>query len=141
MQKLLTKQNILYAAWLQALVASLGSFSYSAIMKIPPCSLCWYQRIFMYPLAFILTVGIIRRDKDVDMYVLPLSIPGLIIAFYHVLLQEGIIPQAIRPCAAGVDCAIKHPMYFDTITIPQLSLTAFLIITLLMVYYRKLKKK
>src|SRR3989344_5573951 len=73
---------LLYIAWTQAFIAMAGSLFFSEVMKFPPCVLCWYQRICMYPLVVILTVGILRGDKKVYLYVLPLSISGLIIAIY-----------------------------------------------------------
>lgn len=130
------KKNILYLAWLQALVATLGSLYYSEIMHLTPCVLCWYQRILMYPLVLILGVGILTKDKKIYNYVLPLSVLGLIIAIYHVLLQFNIIPQSTAPCVAGVSCTTRYIAYFGFITIPFLSMTAFAIITAAMLIYR-----
>ena len=48
-----------YAAWVIALLSTLGSLFFGEIMKLPPCTLCWYQRICMYPLVVILAVGIV----------------------------------------------------------------------------------
>ena len=99
MKKLISllSKYALYSAFLQAWVASLGSLYFSEIAKFPPCVLCWYQRICLYPLVAILTVGILRGDKKVYLYVLPLSISGLIIAIYHNLLYYKIIPESIKP--------------------------------------------
>ena len=36
-----------YFAWLVALVATLGSLFFSEVLGLPPCVLCWYQRIAM----------------------------------------------------------------------------------------------
>ncbi|QQR52375.1 disulfide bond formation protein B [bacterium] len=87
-------EHLMYAAWTIALVATVGSWGLSEIMHLPPCSLCWIQRIFMYPLALIMPIGILRRDPDLPYYVLPLSVGGMIVAFYHTLLQWGLISES-----------------------------------------------
>jgi len=125
----LIRRNALYIAFAQALAAMLGSLYYSQILHYAPCVLCWYQRILMYPLVLILAVGIMRRDKNVPYYVLPLSIIGIGFALYHYLLQRGIIPDSLAPCSLGVSCTTKYVEYFGFVTIPFLSLLAFVVIT------------
>ncbi len=132
---------ILYLAWIQSIVATLGSLYFSEVMKFPPCVLCWYQRIFMYPLVFILAVGMVRKDKKIHTYVLPLSVTGLLIAIYHNLLYYQIIPESMAPCVNGVSCTTKFIEWFGFITIPFLSLVAFSVITLCMLFlWRGVKK-
>lgn len=118
-----------YIAWTQALVATLGSLFFSEVMHLTPCLLCWYQRILMYPLVAILTVGILLRDERLRLYVLPLSIGGLAIAIYHNLLYYGVIPEGIVQCTTGVSCTQRQIEWFGFITIPFLSLIAFTVIT------------
>lgn len=136
---LFLRKNILYIAWLQALVATLGSLYFSEIAHLVPCVLCWYQRICMYPLVVILTVGILRKDKSVPYYVLPLSLIGLSIAGYHYLLQMGVIPESAAPCVAGISCASRLVQWYGFITIPFLSLVAFAVISASMVFFIKQK--
>lgn len=135
------KKYIIYIAWVQALIAMLVSLYFSEILLIVPCVLCWYQRILMYPLVLIIAVGILRKDKKIYQYVLPMSILGIIIAFYHSLLQQGIISEQLSPCTAIAPCVTSFTGYFGFITIPVMSLTAFAIITVCMLIYRKLDKK
>jgi disulfide bond formation protein DsbB len=124
--------NAAYIAWAQALVALLLSLYFSEIKHFAPCLLCWYQRILMYPLVFILAVGILRKDKGLHWYVLPLSIIGMGIAAYHYLLQAGVIPESAAPCTLGVSCLTKYEVYLRVFTIPLLSFIAFILITLCM---------
>ncbi len=134
------KNYILYIAFAQALIAMLGSLYFSEIRHFTPCVLCWYQRICMYPLVAIIAVGILRKDKKIFQYVFPLSILGFFIALYHVLLQSGVLPESLAPCTAGVSCTVKYHPYFGFITIPIMSLTAFSVINVCMVLYRKFIK-
>lgn len=134
------KNNLLNFALLQAILATAGSLIFSEILKFPPCVLCWYQRIFMYPLVLILAVGILKKDKNTSYFVLPLSLTGLVIAIYHNLLYYDIIPESIAPCTLGISCTTKFIEWFGFITIPFLSMMAFLSITLLTFLNIKLKQ-
>ncbi len=137
----MNKKIFLYAAWAQALIATLGSLFFSEVLKYPPCVLCWYQRICMYPLVLILLTGILKKDKNLPDYVLPLSIIGLLISIYHNLLYYKLIPENMAPCVAGISCTTKFIEWFGFVTIPFLSLVAFLVITVCMVIYKKTKTK
>jgi disulfide bond formation protein DsbB len=131
------RPHLAYLAWVQSLVATAGSLFFSEVMKLPPCSLCWFQRIMMYPLVFILATGLYLEDKRVKFYALPLSITGLLISIYHNLLYYNIIPDAIVPCSTGVSCTTRQIVWFGFITIPLMSLTAFTVITVAMLMYMR----
>ncbi len=135
------KKYLLYLAWVQSLVAMFGSLYFSEILKYPPCILCWYQRIVMYPLVILIPVGILRKDKNLPYYVLPLSLIGTLIAVYHNLLYWNILPESIAPCVAGVSCTTKFVEFFGFVTIPFLSLCGFLIIDICMVLFLKWEKR
>ncbi|MFN8632945.1 MAG: disulfide oxidoreductase [Chloroflexota bacterium] len=131
-------RNIRYLAWIQACVAMAGSLYFSEVMKFPPCTLCWYQRILMYPLVLVLAAGILRRDARLYLYVLPLSVLGLAIALYHNLLYFGVIPEEIQPCTVGIPCTTIQIEWFGFITIPLMSLTAFTVVTICMMIHRRM---
>lgn len=118
-----------YIAWFQAAIATAGSLFFSEVMGLPPCVLCWYQRIAMYPLVLILGVAIVRRDRSILVYSLPFALVGLIISIYHNLLYYGFVSESIVPCTSGVSCTSRQLEWFGFVTIPLLSLTAFTMIT------------
>lgn len=124
------------SAWTMALLASVGSLFFSEVMQLPPCVLCWYQRIAMYPLVIIIGVGIISKDGRLKSYALPLAVSGLAIAIYHNLLYYGIIPESITPCQQGISCTSRQIEWLGFITIPLLSLLAFVLITLCLIFYK-----
>lgn len=132
---------LLHIAWVQSLVAMLGSLYFSEVRHFTPCVLCWYQRILMYPLTVLIAVGLIRKDKNIPYYVLPLSLIGTLIAAYHNLLYYKILPDSLTPCVAGVSCTTRFFAWYGFITIPLLSLTAFLVIDICMVLFLKWKKQ
>lgn len=133
------KNHLLYVAWGTSLAAVLTSLYFSEVRHFPPCVLCWYQRICMYPLVAILAVGILKKDKNLAFYVLPLSLVGLGISIYHNLLYYKILPESVAPCVAGISCTTEFIHYFGFITIPLLSFLGFLFINILMFIHLKLK--
>ncbi len=114
-----------------ALAAMLGSLYYSEIAGFAPCELCWYQRILMYPLTVIILVGIFNEDRMLPKYVLPLSITGMGVSTYHYLLQNHVFGGA-QVCSFGVSCSLRYVNIWGFVTIPFMALTAFTMITLLM---------
>ncbi len=123
----------LYFAWLVAIVATGGSLYFSEVMGFIPCKLCWFQRIFMYPLVFVLGIASYRMDTRIAGYVLPLTIVGGSISLYHYLEQK--VPGFGNPaiCAVGVSCTVEYINWLGFITIPFLALTAFGLITTAMI--------
>ena len=113
------------ALWLGSLVATLGSLFFSEVMRLPPCVLCWYQRIAMYPLVALTTVALLRRDAGVGAYAWPLVAIGLAISVYHNLLYYHLIPESITPCAQGVSCTERQIEWLGFVTIPLLALGSF----------------
>jgi disulfide bond formation protein DsbB len=108
-------------------------------MQVPPCVLCWYQRICLFPLVIILVVGLFPFDKTVIRYGLPLALAGWLIALYHNLLYYGIIPESIQPCSQGVSCTEDYIVLLGFLTIPLLSLLSFsAIATLLFLLKRRI---
>ena len=133
-----TNWNILFFCWLVVSVSALGSLFFSYIMEFAPCVLCWYQRIFLFPLVLILAVGLFPLDKKVVKYALPMAVAGWLTAAYHNLLYAGIIPESIQPCSQGVSCTEEYIDLFGFLSIPMLSLLSFTtIITLLIILYRR----
>ena len=120
-------------AWLVAATAMAGSLFFSEVMALPPCVLCWYQRIAMYPLVLILGASYLRQDGAHRAYGIPLTVSGLGIAVYHNLLYYKLIPQSITPCTSGVSCTSRQIEWFGFVTIPFLSLLAFTLILVLLV--------
>ncbi|MDR4949016.1 disulfide oxidoreductase [Neobacillus cucumis] len=123
----------LLLSWIAAIIATLGSLYFSEVMHFIPCTLCWYQRIFMYPLAIILGVAFYRNDQGIYRYVLPLSIIGMLISGYHTLLQKLPYLQQFEMCTTGVPCSKDYINWLGFITIPLLAFIAFTIITVCLV--------
>jgi len=124
-----------HLALIVSLTATLGSLYFSEIAGYEPCKLCWYQRILMYPQVLLLSVSILRREFFIKWHLMVLSSLGALIAAYHYYLQWGGNP--LIPCSTvgySVDCAKTFILEFGFVSIPFMALTAFLLITLLMLF-------
>jgi len=127
----------LYLAWLVAIVATAGSLYFSEVRGFPPCKLCWFQRIFMYPLVIILGLASYRGDRALAGYVLPLSLIGGSLSLYHYLEQKVPWLGSSALCRAGIPCEVQYINWLGFITIPFLALVAFTLITIFMLFVRR----
>lgn len=110
---------------LVAVVATTGSLYFSEVLGLVPCELCWYQRIFMYPLVPVLGLAVIEDRPGVYRTVLALSVPGAGVATYHSAIQrlgEG-------SCSIGTGCTtIQYELL--GLSIPNMALIAFVFVSL-----------
>ena len=116
-----------------ALTSMVGSLFYSEVAGYEPCKLCWYQRILMYPLAFLFGFALLKKRRDLTDYALVLSSLGTFLAGYHYLLQIGVVPTI--GCSAigySVSCAQRFVMTYGYITIPMMAFAGFALITVLL---------
>merc|ERR1712138_385769 len=97
-------RSLIFGAWLISCLSMGGSLFFSEVMEFPPCILCWYQRIAMYPLVAIFMVGLFPLSKEVFKYSAPFVALGWLIALWHNLLHLGIIEEDLSPCREGVSC-------------------------------------
>ncbi len=125
------ERSSLYIALVAAWVAMLGSLYFSEVAHYVPCTLCWYQRILMYPQTLILAIGLLRRDENTPRFVLPFSVLGIAVATYHVLLEKTDWFSGAATCQVGVPCTVIWINWFGFLTIPFLALIAFLVITIM----------
>ena len=115
----------LLAAFAVALSASLGALFIGEVLGQMPCTLCWYQRIAMFPLVPIFGLSLWRSDSMARGYALPLALAGLALAAWHSGLYAGILPAPIVPCTQdGPSCTGQAQMILG-LPIPYLSLAAF----------------
>ena len=104
-------------------IGMIGSLVYSNIIGFPPCWLCWLQRIAIYPIAILGLVGILRNEATILPYIRTLAIIGIVIAGYHVFTYyTGLSPL---PCDANATCTARYVYEFGFVTIPFMSLSAF----------------
>jgi disulfide bond formation protein DsbB len=128
---------LLFLVWILATIGALASLFFSEIMKLPVCSLCWYQRIAMYPLVVILPIALFPFDAKVTRYAGVLVLFGWLTALFHVLLVAGYIPKSAQPCVQGIPCSETHINILGLINMPIMSLFTFSVMGLLLFLVKK----
>src|SRR5688572_1893684 len=116
-----------------AVVCLTGSLYYSEVAGFPPCRLCWYQRIAMYPLAVILPIAAWRRDIRVRWYAIPLATIGAVMSIYHMLVERFPSLEA-GTCDPTNPCSIVWVEPLGYLTIPTMALSGFALILTLLAY-------
>lgn len=124
--------------FVQACCAMLGSLYFSNFGDplqwlfsgtwFEPCHLCRWARILMYPLVWISGYGLLRRNTDIIKLILPVSIAGMILTWYHYTIQY-INSLNMFSCNPSNPCTLIDWKVFDYITIPWLARIAFTVIT------------
>ena len=113
----------------------------SSVYNLIPCELCWWQRVLMFPIPMLLGLALLRRDRLVYWYVLPLSVAGMVVAAYQSLLQWGIVGETSLTCNGLVSCADAQVEYLGFLNIPFGAFLVFSGITVLMIAQAKYGKK
>jgi disulfide bond formation protein DsbB len=113
-------------AWVVATVTTLGSLYYSKVVGFPPCELCWYQRIAVYPLVVILGTALVRRDAaGVRPYALGLCLVGLPVSIYHSWIQWFPPDEGTSFCTLDAPCTAKYVFELGFVTLPFMAGCAF----------------
>ncbi len=116
---------------------------YSEVFGFVPCSLCWLQRIALYPQ--LLMVGGAFKVKDYTffpLYGMVISAFGLVVAVYHYIYQmvpKEVLTSGALPCLAdgSADCADKVMNVFGFVTFPLLSAITFAFLIVVFMHMRR----
>jgi hypothetical protein len=125
------------AAFIVALTALSGSLYFSEIAGYEPCKLCWFQRIFMYPLVLVLGIAVYKKDYAAKRYVVPMAIIGAVIAAYHYVSATLVKAAAVSCTLDGPSCFVDYFTDYGYVTIPMMALTAFMAIGILAWLWKK----
>ena len=133
------------AAWPVIMAVTIGSVAmsllYSEYFGFIPCSLCWLQRIALYPQALLSVLAFKQNDnRHFPVYGIWMSIFGLVVALYQYVEQMwpkeattgGIIPCLLD--SVGADCADKVIDEFGFMTFPLLSAITFAFLIIVYLY-------
>ena len=114
------------SAWLVAAIATAGSLWFSESAGFPPCELCWYQRIAMYPLVVVLGIRALRANGSRDLRLAGLGLVGIGLAvnLWHVAI-ETLPGLDSGSCDAAVPCTVRWVEGLGFFTIPRLATVAF----------------
>lgn len=106
-------------------VAMAGSLWFSEVAGYLPCELCWYQRIAMYPLAWLTTVAALRRDRRAAWYIVPLASAGLCISVWHWLIERIPSLSSASSCSVTVPCTVPWFTSFGFVTLAFMAASGF----------------
>ncbi len=118
------------------------SLLYSEYFGFVPCSLCWLQRIAIYPQALLSIMAFKAKDAVLfPLYGIGLSVFGLIVGIYQYIYQ--MLPKdaaaGLMPCLADgtADCGAKVIDQFGFVTFPLLSVITLLFLIILFMNMRR----
>lgn len=129
-----------YGVWIVftlSFVAMICSLIYSNVVGFPPCDLCWYQRIFFYPVVFMTGLALIRKEtlSSIRPYLMLLTVVGGIISLYHnFIYYTGYSPL---PCSATASCTARYVFEFGFVTIPLMALMSFTLVFVVLVLSKR----
>lgn len=109
-----------------AVVSTAGSLLLSEVAGYVPCTLCWYQRIAMYPLTIVLGVASVRGDRQVWRTTLSIVTVGSAISIWHIAIERN--PALGGVCDPAAPCAVRWVEEFGVLTLPTMALVAFVAI-------------
>lgn len=122
------RESLLFVSWATSVIAMFGSLYFSEIRQYEPCSLCWYQRILMYPFVVVLGIATVKKDYRIAIYSMVLSAIGGCISLYHYSIQKVAFFADNAASCGRVPCTGQYINWLGFITIPFLALIAFIII-------------
>lgn len=122
------RDSLLFIAWATSVFALFGSLYFSEIRQYEPCTLCWYQRILMYPFVILLGIAVIKKDYRISLYTMVLSAIGACISLYHYSIQKISFLADHAASCGRIPCTGQYINWFGFVTIPFLALIAFVTI-------------
>ncbi|MDB5259775.1 MAG: disulfide bond formation protein DsbB [Candidatus Nomurabacteria bacterium] len=128
--------------FITSLAGLVGSLYYSEVLGILPCDLCWFQRVFLYPQAFMFAYAWYKKDSSVLAYSIILSTLGLLIGAYQHVMQLGY--SVYRPCSTApfaVDCSTPTFIEYGFVTFPLMAVVLFAILILIAVTHKRFAKR
>lgn len=134
------KRYSMVYALVVAIASIVGSLGFSEGYAYAPCKLCWVQRIFHYPQAFLFAIALYYKDARVWTYSIWLSVVGFIVAGYQVLIQFNPTLAESSFCTivpAAESCSDILIRAYGYISIPVMSLTLFSCLIILFWYQRQ----
>ncbi len=141
------RQQILaqdYFLWIKligliSIISTLGALTYQFVYATEVCILCWWQRIWMFPIEIMVGVSLWYRVRVAHIMTLISSAIGLFFAGYHYYYHflGFVLGRSVSlPCDLGgllPACTESPILIFGFITIPFMAVVAFLAIFVLSV--------
>lgn len=136
---MIKKTYFLFAAWLISCGVLIGSLYMSEVLNYQPCTLCWCQRICLFPLPILLGIALYKGFLGIALYAIPFPLLAFGFSSYQVLLSFFPSFQKIHTCSAAGSCLFAAPPFFGTLSPAMISTGASftMIVFLILSYQRK----
>lgn len=124
-------ERYIAALALISVLSIVGSLIFQLVYQTPVCELCWWQRIFLYPVSVITLVALWYKARETHVTVAILSAFGLWYALYHYYyhFQRFVLGNTLTlPCSYGglmPACTDSPILIFGFVTIPFLGIMVF----------------
>ncbi len=132
-------ENAILVAGIASIMSIIGSLIYSNVIGYTPCDLCWWQRIFLYPLAIVFSIAYFKKDSKIFSYTVPLTIIGTLFSLYHNYIYYG--GYSPLPCSAAASCTQRFVFEFGFVTIPLMAISIFAFILTVSFIHKKFSPK
>lgn len=123
--------HFLAAIGLISAASIVGALIYQLAYLTPVCELCWWQRIFLFPISVIAGVALWYKTKEAHITIAILSALGLFYALYHYYYHfQGLVlgNTLALPCSSGgllPACTDSPILIFGFVTIPFMGILVF----------------
>ena len=146
-QKKLQRVGYYHYLWIIGILTStgvVGALVYEYVYHTPVCELCWYQRVFIIPIALIALMGAYWRIQKADLLIGLFSVLGFLVAGYHYYLhfRSLILEQdVLTPCGGGLlpSCADSPILVWGFVTIPLFSIGILSVVMAILYIARRSK--
>ncbi len=124
-------EHYLAAIGLLSLGSIAGAFVYQLAYLTPVCELCWWQRIFLFPIVIVAGVALWRRAREAHITAAILATFGLFYSCYHYYYHfQGLVLGNVLslPCSSGgllPACTESPILTFGFVTIPFMGILVF----------------
>ena len=139
-------ERYLAAIGLISFASILGALLYQIGYLTPVCELCWWQRIFLFPIAIVAFVALWFKTREAHITAAILAAFGLFYAVYHYYYHfQGLVlgNKLSLPCSSGgllPACTDSPILTFGFITIPFMGILVFSSILILAFFAHKRAK-
>ena len=139
--------RFLTAMGVLSVVSIAGALIYQLVYLTPVCELCWWQRIFFFPISVISLVAFWRKSKEAHITIAILAALGLFYASYHYYYHfQGLVlgNKLALPCSSGgllPACTDSPILIFGFVTIPFMGILMFLSMLILAYFAQKVLKR
>jgi disulfide bond formation protein DsbB len=86
-------------------------------------------------------MAVLKKDKNIVTYLLPLSLMGGIVSLYHSLTHFGLGDGVLECTSALGDCGKLYVFEYGYITIPFMAFTIFAYLLLVSLIFLRSNKK